>query len=172
VIVLVSAAAVRAGTPPPLAVPHLRPATREERALLDDLIERSVTARALIARLDQSDLIIYIRLRPLGGRIDGRIGLLSAVQGRRFFVVELARDRPFNTMLVSLAHELHHACEIADTPSIVDTATLLGFYERVGTQMSATLGQTTYETSAAVDVGARVRSELRVSTTLATPARR
>jgi hypothetical protein len=171
VILLVSGAAVRAETPPPLA-PHLRPDTRAERALLEELIERSVTARALVARLEQSDLTVYIRMRPLGTRIDGRIGLLSAAKGRRFFVVELARDRPFNTMLVSLAHELHHACEIAETPSIVDTATLLGFYERIGIRMSAMLGKTTYETSAAVDVAVRVRSELQASSTLSTPARR
>jgi hypothetical protein len=171
VILLVSAAAVRAETPQPLAVPHLRPDTRHERALLDELIERSITGRALVARLEQSDLIVYIRLRPLGSRIDGRIGLLSAAQGRRFFVVELAHDRPIDTMLVSLAHELHHACEIADTPSIVDTPTLLTFYQRVGIRMSAILGQTTYETSAAANVGAQVRSELHVSTALSTPGR-
>jgi hypothetical protein len=85
--------------------------------------------------------------------------------------VELARDRPFDTLLVSLAHELHHACEIADAPSIVDTRSLLAFYERVGVRMSATPGQTTFETSAAVDVGARVRSELHASTVLSTSGR-
>jgi hypothetical protein len=171
VILLVSAAAVRAQTPQPLAAPHLRPNTRDERALLDELLERSITGRALAARLEQSDLIVYIRLRPLGSRIDGRIGLLSAAGGRRFFVVEVARDRPINTLLVSLAHELHHACEIADAPSIVDVPTLLAFYARVGIQMSAILGQTTYETSAAAGVGAQVRSELHASTALSTPSR-
>jgi hypothetical protein len=171
VILLVSAATVRAETPLPLAVPRLRPDTRHERALLDELIERSATGRALVARLEQSDLIVYIRLRPLGSRIDGRIGLLSAAGGRRFFVVEIARERPIETMLVSLAHELRHACEIADTPSIVDPATLLAFYERVGTQMSAMIGQTTYETSAAAAVGAQVRSELHASSALSTLGR-
>jgi hypothetical protein len=170
VILLVSAAAVGAETPLALAVPHLRPDTRDERALLDELIERSVTARALVARLEQSDLIVYIRLRPLGSRIDGRIGLLSAAQGRRFFVVELARDRPIKTMLVSLAHELHHACEIADAPSIIDTPTLLAFYERVGIRTSAIPGQTTYETSAAAGLGAEVRSELHFSAASTTAA--
>jgi len=97
--------------------------------------------------------------------VDGRIGLLSASTSHRFLVIELACDRSELTQMATLAHELHHALEIAGEPAVVDTRTLMRFYTRVGSA-SQPMGVTmTFETQAAADIGARARHELLASPT-------
>jgi hypothetical protein len=163
VTVLLVAACVSAETPASTTPPHLRPETQEERALLGELTDRSATARALVAHIERSDLIVYVRFRPLDSQTDGRTGFLSAAGGHRYFVVELACGRSLITTLAILAHELHHACEIADTPAIVDAPTLAAHYLRIGMRLSAEYGHTRFETEGAANTGARVRNELLLS---------
>ena len=114
-------------------VPHLRPETPGLRSLTTRAAERSPIVRALIDRLDQSSVIVYLRHRVFGPvAVDGQIGLLSASSTHRFLVIELACDRSELTQMATLAHELHHALEIAGEPSVVDIPSLMRFYTRVG----------------------------------------
>jgi len=160
VTVLLVAACVNAETPALTTPPHLRPETQEGRALLDELTDRSATARTLVAHIEQSDVVVYVRLRALESQLDGRTGFLSAAAGQRYFVIELACGRPHVTTLSILAHELHHACEIADAPTIDSPSTLAAHYTRIGMRMNAVHGHATFETEGAARTGARVRSEL------------
>lgn len=147
-------------------VPHLRPESQGLRSLAERAAERSPIVRALIDQLDQSSVIVYLRHRVLGPvSVDGRIGLLSASTTHRFLVIELACDRSELTQMATLAHELHHALEIAGEPSVVDIRTLIRFYTRVGLALQPMGITMTFETQAAADTGARVRHELLASST-------
>ena len=147
-------------------VPHLRPESPGLRDLTARAAERSPIVRALIDRLDQSSVIVYVRHRVFGPvSVDGRIGLLSVSGTHRFLVIELACDRGEVTQMATLGHELHHALEIASEPSVVDTPTLVRFYSRVGSALQPMGVIMTFETQAAADTGARVRHELLTSPT-------
>jgi hypothetical protein len=142
-------------------IPHLRPETRGLRALTARAAERSSIIRGLIDQLDQAAVIVYLRHRVFGPvTVDGHIGLLSASRTHRFLVIELACDRSELTQMATLAHELHHALEIAGEPAVVDTQSLMRFYTRVGSPLQPMGITMTFETQAAAETGARVRHEL------------
>jgi len=158
--VLLVAALASAETPAG-AAPHVRPENREVRALVDELTDRSATVRWLIARLEASNVIVYVRRRTLDDAgLDGRTGLLAANPTNRFLVVELACGRAYLTQLVTLAHELQHAVEIAEAPAVFDARTLAAHYEQIGQRMSRSAGRQTFETRGAGDTATQVRREL------------
>ena len=147
-------------------VPHLRPETPGLRSLTTRAAERSPIVHELIDRLDQSSVIVYLRHRVFGPvAVDGQTGLLSASSTHRFLVIELACDRSELTQMATLAHELHHALEIAGEPSVVDVPSLMRFYTRVGSALQPMGVTRTFETQAAADTGARARHELLASST-------
>ena len=158
---LISAAAAAATSD--VSAPHLRPVTAEARAMVDQLLERSATARGMVEQSDQSDVIVYIRYRSFpSAAFDGRIGLLAAADqaGCRFLVLELAMGRTLSQQMVALGHELRHAVEIANAPWIVDARTLSTHYAKIGSCVTVVPGREMFETQAARDAAAEVRQEL------------
>lgn len=147
-------------------VPHLRPETPGLRSLITRAAQQSPIVRELIDQLDHSSVIVYLRHRVFGPvAVDGQIGLLSASSTHRFLVIELGCDRSELTQMATLAHELHHALEIAGEPSVVDVPTLMRFYTRIGSALQPIGITMTFETQGAADTGARVRHELLASPT-------
>ena len=119
-----------------------------------DAARRSPLVRALIDRLDQSDVVAYIRFaRFTDPLLEGRVGWLSQAGGRL---------RP--VQIATLAHELQHAVEIAGAPAVVDTRTLADHYGRIGMRTSHTQGLETFETRAAITMGALARREIMMGT--------
>src|SRR5262245_12330244 len=111
--------------------PHVRPETAATQELVAVAIARSPTIRAMLDRIARTDVVVYVRQRQFGdSTLDGHIGVLSSVGGRRYLVIELACGRSWVDQISTLGHELHHAIEIADHESIVDSRTLAVFYER------------------------------------------
>ena len=64
---------------------------------------------------------------------------------------------PPNDLLAAIAHELQHAVEIAGSVDVRDSRSLGSFYERIGVSRGA---RTSFDTDAARETGARVKSEL------------
>jgi hypothetical protein len=161
VAVVLVAALAGAETPAPGAPPHLRPETEEGRALLAELTNRSPSARALVDRLDRSDVVVYVRYRAfMTPTLEGRIGLVSSTKAFRYLAIELACNRTRRSQLATLSHELQHAVEIAGDPSVVDTATLGALYERIGVRTASTSGAVTFESVGAISMGERALREL------------
>jgi hypothetical protein len=165
-----SAGVLAAGTPaltqdawhPP---PHVRPEP-QLRDVIEDAMSRSPALRGLADLLEARDVTVYIRTRaqlPTG--LEGRAALLAVHGGHRYLVIELACGRSAVMQMTTLGHELFHAVEIANEPSIVDARTLVAYYARVGTLTGDIDGKRTFETQAAADVGTRVRRELLTSGT-------
>jgi hypothetical protein len=115
-------------TPPP----HVRP-EHGVRSLVEEATRRSPLIRELIERLEGLDVTVYIRARTFKATgLDGRTALLATAGSRRYLVIELACERSEVVQMATLGHELYHATEIAEEPSVVSAATLAKLYERSG----------------------------------------
>jgi hypothetical protein len=140
--------------------PHVRGEGGMQR-LVDDAARRAPAIREWIDRLEELDITVYVRARVFTQLdLDGRIGLLSAAAGHRFLLIELACGRSEVSQMATLGHELFHALEIAEEPSVVSAATLADLYSRIGRQTGDTRGLRTFETEAAAAAGVRVRRQL------------
>jgi|SRR5579871_549133 len=157
---LVSLAAVHAGAEDLATRSHVRSESPVLRRLIADAMSGSPTFRVFVEEIDQSDVIVYVSVRVLSRRLDGRIGFVGARPGQRLLAIELAYDCPFDAQMPRLAHELQHALEIARAPWVVDAATLGEYYRRIGFQVSGDVGPAAYETADARAVSDRVRREL------------
>jgi len=156
----IGAAPARADDPwkPP---PRVRPGTDDTRRLVADGMARSAAIRGMVDRLERSDLVVYIRHRVfVESAIDGWIGMLSASAGRRYVVIELACGRTWVDQLVTLGHELHHAVEIANQPSVVNARSLAAFYQRIGVRTSGLGTAERFETAGARETAMQVRREV------------
>lgn len=139
---------------------------RAENALVQQLIAEgaagSAAFRSLVDRINESDLIVYVRCRVFTTpELRGQLTFLSATGGRRYAVVELAcLLQTYVAQMGILAHELQHAVEVASAPWITDTRTLDRFYAAHGRLVRSDAWSRAYETPAAVESARRVQREL------------
>ena len=111
-------------------------------------------------------MTVYIRAKMFVQlELEGPVALLATTGSRRYLVIELACGRAELTQMATLGHELFHAIEIAEEPSVVNAATMADFYSRIGLQTGDSRGLRTFETEAAAAAGQRARRQLLTSTT-------
>jgi hypothetical protein len=147
------------------SAPHVRP-VKELRALVEEAAERSPEVRALLDRLEETDVTVYVRGRAFdNSELDGRVALLAVTTLQRYLVIELSCLRNNIVQMSTLGHELYHALEIALEPSIVDARTLAAHYRRIGEAQGDNIGRQTFETGAAFEAGRRTRRQLLTSRT-------
>jgi hypothetical protein len=137
----------------------IRSTDRRLRTLLEHGVRTSPTLRALVARLHASDVVVYLHCDGPSGP-DGRLTFLSSAGGFRYLVVRMARF-PRAQQIAMMAHELQHAVEIADTPAIVDGASLAREYRRIGYVNPWNMQPgISFDTHAAVRMGQQVLREV------------
>jgi hypothetical protein len=141
---------------------HLRTTDDRLRRLLELGTRTSPTFRALVHRLLESDVVVYLWCdRADAAPSDGRLTFVSAVGGYRYVVVRLVRFHSRERQIALMAHELRHAIEIADAPHVVDEQSLEREYRRIGyMSRPPTADRRTFDTRAAVDAGWQVMREL------------
>jgi hypothetical protein len=146
--------------------PHIRTTDVRMRRLLEEGMFGSRSLRALVERIQRSDVVVYVHCeRYAPSRVAGRLTFVSAAGGVRYVVVRLMRLESRAQQIALLAHELQHAVEIADTPAIVDAASLAREYHRIGQVNTwSTAPGIAFDTIAAVDMGHRVLSEIAAAT--------
>jgi len=145
--------------------PHVRGEQRMRR-LIDEAARRSPAIQEWIDRLQQLDVVVYVRTKVFGRpQLEGRVALLTTAGSRRYLVIELACGRSELAQMATLGHELFHAIEIAEEPSVVSPETLADLYSRIGTKTGDSRGVRTFETEAAAAAGLRARRQLLTSTT-------
>src|SRR5262245_25096060 len=131
VITIGCAIDARAGDPD-TSFPHIRSTDARLRALIEDALASSATVRALAERITASDVVVFVACdNDPYVRGPGRLNFMSAAGGLRYVLVRL-KPRRRDLAIAMLAHELQHAVEIAETPSIVDEASLAREYARMG----------------------------------------
>jgi hypothetical protein len=162
----VAAFAVLACAAPAFAqAAHVR-GERGMQRLVDQAGRRSPMVQALIDRLQEQDVTVYVRTRTFPQLdLEGRVALLSSVGSHRYLVIELACGRSELAQMATLGHELFHALEIALTPAVVNAATLADLYSRIGTKTTDSGGLRTFETEAAAAAGVLARQQLLINST-------
>jgi len=132
------------------------------RQILADGHKRSHAFRSLIDAIERSNLLVYVfwPVDLLSG-MGGSLQVKGAANGQRVVFILINRDLSFVHVVTMIAHELQHAVEIANASEVVDQASLVRHYERVG--IHAGLRGKTFGTVQARAVEGVVRSELRAA---------
>ena len=136
---------------------HVRTQDRSMRYLLKRGFTHSPTFAHLLARLENSDVIVYVEEVPrLPGALEGRMMMLPASHGQRYVRIQISLRGAPDDAIAILGHELQHAIEVAQESGVSDQAALAALYQRIGTSN----GHLIYDTFAAQEVGRLVRREL------------
>jgi hypothetical protein len=135
--------------------PHVRLTQSRLASLVDKAAQRSPTFAALLQQLQKTDVVVFVQATTtLAGHITGRTFLVKATPLVRYVRSEVREDASENDIIVSIAHELQHAVEIA-TSDVQNDRAVERLYDSIGHRHSAG-----YETTAAQQVGSQVRQEL------------
>jgi hypothetical protein len=140
---------------------RIRPLDTLSSETYANAIEGSAVVRALVERLEASNVIVHIestRQLPMG--IGGTTRFVTSRGGYRYLRITLGTDLSLKTRSAILGHELKHACEVADS-SANDADGMRELFENEGHRA----GQY-FETSAAIRTEMNVLRELRASQSL------
>lgn len=142
---------------------HVRSANSRFLGALRNAVARSTTFRELVEALNRSDVIVYVvasnRRSGLSGYLVHQI--VAAGDHRYLTVVvnpELLRDR----LVVAIAHELQHAREVAETPTVRSAAAMRVLFQRLDSHQCVLVRNCT-ETDAALRIQAVVLEELKAA---------
>jgi len=142
----------------PASIPRLRPLGGRAAEMLERGTAQSPTFWDLVARLGQSDVVVYVEIAPRRpGSPAGATRFVTVSTDLRFLHVTLDRELPPRALVALLGHELQHALEVAEAPGIRDVATFRQYYEGFG--LHACDGRR-FDSNAAREAGRRVRQEL------------
>ena len=140
--------------------PHIR---SDEPDLLDALTTGaglSPTLRALVDRLDSSDVVVYLRFgRSSSPTMAGHLSFITAAAGRRYLQVTIDR-RPMGCRRIAiLGHELQHAVEIAASPAVTGEPSLAELYRRIGFRSGGAYPEC-FDSAGAILAGRSVEKEV------------
>jgi hypothetical protein len=137
---------------------RVRPLDRWADETVDRGLTRSALVRELVEVLEQSDLIVHVQtITTLPAGIAGQTRLTGDAGVSRYVRVQLDRHLSPDERASVLAHELHHAVEIARSAARDDDG-VRELYERIGQTAGS---RRVFETSAAREAGMRAWYELR-----------
>ena len=147
---------------------RIRPQDPRLTTLLRDGMTRSATLRALVNRIEASNLIVYVTLSPtMKASLAGKLTWMTRAGAFRYVRATINTEQNTDQMIATLAHELQHAVEVLEDETVLDQRSLQELYKRIGrpSHSGITAG---WETIAAQETGFRVRREL-ISTVVAIP---
>lgn len=137
---------------------HVRAHSALARRLIADGSQRSALFRALVERLDRSDVVVYVDLdMRMSDKTRGRLRFIGSAGGRRYVDVRVARALDHRIEMSFLGHELQHAVEIAEAPEVVDARSMDRFYRRIGFSIS---DRHWHESRAAMETGRAIFREV------------
>ena len=126
--------------------------------LLSDGVRRSGTFANLVARVHDTDVIVYVeQTYGLPRDMSGRLLLQTVAGGQRYLRVQVRATLNGDQTIAVIAHELQHALEVARDRQVTDDAGLTALYRRIGHVSYGTFG---FDTEAAESTGRMVRDEL------------
>ena len=162
---LMFVAAVNAGASNP-ALKHVVVTDPVLAGLIASGYERSETLRQLTDAIERSGWTVFVISGPCP--IKEAIGCLlhtvGTFEGRPYLRVKVrVRERHPDTVLVTVAHELQHALEVAASGKVHDNTSLTAWFAQVKSSAVKVSDGVLYETKAARSVEAQVGRELRRS---------
>lgn len=131
---------------------------RVTHALLEG-VERSPTLRALVARIEQGDVVVYLELdQSMRYGLTGTLKWIGANDALRFVQVSIKNGPKSPSLIASIAHELQHVVELIEAPWVTDHDSLRALYLEIGHRTG--LGHELWDTSAARRTTTQVMHEL------------
>lgn len=141
-------------------VPRIRPQDQRLTDLLQAGISRSATFRALVDRIEASNVIVYVSLSPLmKSSLAGKLTWMTRAGAFRYLHASINTELTADLIISTLAHELQHAVEVIEDERVIDQRSLVELYKRIGRPSSSAV-PSGWETVAAQQAGQRVRREL------------
>ena len=140
--------------------PRLRPQDDRTTAMVAAGVARSASFRALVDRIEASDVFVYVGLSPLlKSTMAGRLTWMTKAGGYRYLRAAISTGLLSDQIIASLAHELQHVVEVIEDSNVVDEPSLETLYKRIGHRSRAGV-TAAWETVAAQEAAIRVRREL------------
>lgn len=139
---------------------HIRTTDKRLIHLLHEGVRGSDTFRGMVDRIRKSDVIVYLECGLSTRWADGRLTFISSVAGYRYVHIRVARLASADVQIALIGHELRHAVEVADAPSVIDDESLAREYERIGFLNARHVLGTSYDSDAAVEAGYQVLRDL------------
>ena len=137
-----------------------RYAVRPLDAVATDILARAVEAsevvRSLVATIESSNVIAHVETaRQMPGEIAGMMRFVTSRGGYRYLRITIAVELSRDERIAILAHELKHACEVAesDAGDVNSLRRLFGSEGHIAGEY--------FDTRAAVRVEQTVRRELK-----------
>lgn len=156
--VVVSTAAFAGATPD--GGPRIRPQDVRIKEALREGAARSTTFRSLLDRIDTGDVIVYVAVNPLiKSNLSGALTWMTSAGGFRYVRASISPDQNLDQMIATVAHELQHALEVVNDPTVTSEGTLVAMYRHIG-QQNNSASPNRWETVAAQETGYQVRREL------------
>jgi hypothetical protein len=150
----------------PATLPRVRPADDIAVLVLAEGLSRSETFQRLVASVAESEVIVYVAgVERLSSDLLGTLRYMgTGAGGGRFLRVELnveafgGLDTPSALVaaVATLAHELHHALEVAGAGHVSDADAFERFYREIAEQRRPSV----FDTRAARSTGEQVHFEL------------
>jgi hypothetical protein len=148
-----------------VAETRLRPLDAIASQTYAHAVEGSAAVRALVERLEASNVIVHIEsTRTLPYGIGGTTRFVASRAGYRYLRITLATDMALQVRSAILGHELQHACEVADS-TVEDAQGMRELFESEG---DSDYFGVYFETNAAIQTEKIVAMELRTGRTLQT----
>lgn len=137
---------------------RLRPQSAKAAAWLRAALERSPTVARLVARIERSDMLVYIDIRPdLPTDVAACLTWMTATPTRRLVRTTLRPGLRRADAIAMLAHELQHVVEVIEHPEVRSEPALLALYARIG-HATAVTGRH-WDTVDAIAQGTLARAE-------------
>ena len=134
---------------------------RSDNPLIADSIAGGIAGspvfRRLIETIDATDGLVYIEDGDCGHAVRSCFLHSITISGpnRVLRILVNPHKVPGCELATSVGHELQHAIEVLSDYRVRNSSALFHFFQRLGTFRSGS-----FETTAAIDVGANIRKEL------------
>lgn len=138
------------------APPAVRPEGSGVETLVTRGLQRSATFRDMVTRLENADVVVYVRFARCEGDVPACLTWVTGGSGSRRLLIRLDRfKRSADQLTALLAHELQHATEVASNVAVTDSRSFRELFEARGWK-----GPRGIETAAADDIERLVQAEL------------
>jgi hypothetical protein len=147
---------------------RIRPQDPRLATLLRDGAAKSATFRALVNRIEASNVFVYVALSAnMKSSLAGKLTWMTRAGDFRYVRATISTEQTAAAMVATLAHELQHAIEVIEDERVNDQRSLQELYQRIGRPSYSGLAAA-WETEAAQETGLKVRREFAAAeTTLA-----
>jgi hypothetical protein len=140
---------------------RVKPADAEMRRLVLAGLARSATFRGLMDEIHRTNVVVVIQFgQCASGRVRSCVSHVAGDRRQRHIRIKLNTGATTNGLIATIAHELHHALEIAREPDVTNSELALALYRRIAIGGCGEGLSERCETEAALLIEARVNEEL------------